>query len=733
MSRDSNQTRRHGRSPEAGLTALLLLLVVLAACTPGEPRPDVSGGRLDLSSRDVEGHGPFHLSGEWAFALEGPVAPGVPPTIPQDTDFLRLPGLWRGQTARGTPLAAQGQGVYRLRLSGAPGQPLSLLVTSPLSVCQIWADGALLAASGVPGGDALSERPGGLFVIADLPAAIPDGETDILIRVTNHHNAEGGLPGNVILGTRAQLDRLMTVRRVAGAFMAGTLLALFLFHGTLYVARRKEVSSLYFSLFCLLWCMATLFNPSTGYVIDAIALNITWAWYVKLTVLPYGMTIPLLLYFYTSLYKKPYARKVNGFFLLLGLVYMLVVLFSGPSGYGLVPMSYYFITRAAFLYLLGNLTLDVVRREKDVRFLLPGFLALIFVEFDDFLYDMGLIGSADFGPLGVFLFVVSSSLFMAARLSRAYSMAEENLELKQEIDMRRATEQRLRSLQRRLSGVLDTLDAPLAAVNPSREICFCNQALATLLGRPVRSLPGQPLRNILAAPRSPGARSLLDAAGAWASPPGQALGFEGVELQGVGGTVGVSLDATVLEVEEEPLLLLVVRKAGETGAGGTALTSVASLLREVETNRNRLSRLEELLQDEAAADSAGASAAQGDITALKRLLDLVGRHLAGGGDANRRCEAVRLMNLALHCWTACTGSTKADLAQQSRIWNVYMEKDGYCRTQTLDKYLSEKTLPSRPRWPDILATAEFVLANCDPASPACAELARHVTRFRSLS
>ncbi len=725
--------RRDVVSFQVAWTVLLAGLMVLTGCAPRDNPVEISKGEIDLSSRDIAGRAPLTLVGEWAFAREAAVDPKSPPTIGPDPDFLGLPGLWRGTTARGTPLTATGQGVYRLRLR-LPDAPLALLVTGPLAVCQVWAGEALLAATGVPGDSKGTERPARYAAIADLPPPGPQGRTEIFIRLSNHHNTIGGLGGNLILGDRKLIERMLDRRRAAGTFMAGALAALFLYHGMLFVSRRKDKSNLYFSLFCLLWGLATLFSPATGYVMDIIFPSISWGWYVNLAILPYGMTIPLLLLFYHDLFPKPYARAVNAAFLCLGAAYMLAVLLFGPCGYGSVPFFYYLATRPALLYLLGNAALDVARRKKDVWCLLPGYLGLAYAEFDDFLFDAGIIGSADFGPYGVFLFVLSASLFLSARMSQAYRLAEENLALKTEIDLRRATEQRLHLMQRRLSGMLDSLDAPLAAVNRSREICFCNQAFAALLGRSVHSLPGRPLRDILSDPDGPGAVPLLDAAGLESSAPGRTWTFEGIRLRGGKGRInGVALDATHLELEDEPLLLLVVRGLENADAGRAVLASIA-MLRELETNRNRLSRLEEVLQAESASVPIGGTDVRGDITALMALLDRIGTHLSeGGGDAQRRREAVRVMNLALDCWSACTGTTKADLAQQSRIWNVYMEKDGYCRTQTLDKYLNEKTLPSRPRWRDILSTAEFVLANCEAGRPACAELALALARFRSLA
>ena len=78
--------------------------------------------------------------------------------------------------------------------------------------------------------------------------------------------------------------------------------------------------------------------------------------------------------------------------------------------------------------------------------------------------------------------------------------------------------------------------------------------------------------------------------------------------------------------------------------------------------------------------------------------------------------AVKVMNLCIDYWLESRGADKFDLARDSRLWTVYTNPDGWERTQTLDKYFDVKTLPKRPNWKKILATADFVLHHClDPS------------------
>ena len=69
------------------------------------------------------------------------------------------------------------------------------------------------------------------------------------------------------------------------------------------------------------------------------------------------------------------------------------------------------------------------------------------------------------------------------------------------------------------------------------------------------------------------------------------------------------------------------------------------------------------------------------------------------------------MFTSVECWEISTNSTRLELAEQSGIWRVSID-DGRLRTRSLDRYLSLKSLPKKPRWREVLRTAHFVLAEC---------------------
>lgn len=537
------------------LISLLILLLGAVSCTAAENSPVAQRGIMDLSAWDFAAQGPIALRGEWEFAwLESydPTAPRWDVEAPA-RDFLILPGLWQGQTRSGVSLSPYGHGAYRLQIRldqtlASAQERMALLVSAPLSVCRVWVDGLLVGETGIPGEDADSERPVDHMV---APWFVPmEDVMEVVLQVSNHHNLQGGLNISTLLGTEAQITHLVTTRWIIGAFICGCLLVLAVYHLTLFLSRRSERANLFFALFCLMWAAAIAFSPSYAFLLPHF-VALPWSWGVTLSLLPFGLTIPLMAIFYHELFPKRYGHWVNFGYLSLGAVYMVYILATPPNAYDIVPFLYFLITRTVFAYLIGAFILDVINKKRGVFLLIPGYLALAAAEFDDILFDLDLVGSTDLAPLGVFIFICCYSFFMSSRHSRVSDKAE------------------------RLAAELVTVDEQLAHLQ-AREAALAH----------VKS-------------------------GAEPSPP---------------------------------------------------------------------------------------------------------------SPRNKRLLAVRVMNLAVDCWLACTRTDKAELARQSGLWNVYMEKDGYCRTQTLDRYLSQSTLPMRPRWHKIHATAEFVLAACDENLPARTEL-----------
>ncbi|MCW8853759.1 MAG: hypothetical protein OQK72_03560, partial [Gammaproteobacteria bacterium] len=73
-----------------------------------------------------------------------------------------------------------------------------------------------------------------------------------------------------------------------------------------------------------------------------------------------------------------------------------------------------------------------------------------------------------------------------------------------------------------------------------------------------------------------------------------------------------------------------------------------------------------------------------------------------------RQDAVNVMHSALACWEHDLDKSKLALAEESKIWPVYIDKSTPT-TRTMDKYLHIDSCPKNPRCQRVVDTAEFVL------------------------
>ncbi len=98
-----------------------------------------------------------------------------------------------------------------------------------------------------------------------------------------------------------------------------------------------------------------------------------------------------------------------------------------------------------------------------------------------------------------------------------------------------------------------------------------------------------------------------------------------------------------------------------------------------------------------------------------------------------REQCVKIMNLSLSCWEHDICRTKLDLAEESKIWPVYIDKSTPT-TRTLDKYLNIDSCPKNPRSQRAVDTAEFVLRKMSKQAPGkkCKELNEALDAFRQL-
>jgi PAS domain-containing protein len=157
--------------------------------------------------------------------------------------------------------------------------------------------------------------------------------------------------------------------------------------------------------------------------------------------------------------------------------------------------------------------------------------------------------------------------------------------------------------------------------------------------------------------------------------------------------------------------------------------STETVVSSVQRNEQRMNAVEESLNSllEIARNAPGFMSAASGIE-----LPGIESEESGAERPAIREQAVNVMLCALACWEHDLGKSKLDLAEESRVWPVYIDKSTPT-TRTLDKYLNIESCPKNPRNQRVIDTAEFVLRQLGRKTSAERRtLQQALTDFRQL-
>jgi two-component system, sensor histidine kinase ChiS len=261
---------------------------------------------------------------------------------------------------------------------------------------------------------------------------------------------------------------------------------------------------------------------------------------------------------------------------------------------------------------------------------------------------------------------------------RGRSSAQENVRLRDEVERRMRVEDALRLSQQRMTGLLDSLAAALICINPQGTVTYANRAARTILGRPIEL--GTLISTLLP-------RDVVDTIDRVCRAEGEVT-LENVRID----TTGSAPLIHALELEAEAgggLAIILAADAAAARSEGL----VAHVRNAIDSVGDTLSR------------QATGSSRAGDSSVAA---------MDSERDAYRRA-VLEVMTTSLSLWTALTGKGRIEFAERSGIWRVTLDKSSL-QTRTLDKYLLIETLPLKPRWRDVVRTAELVLSEAEAAA-----------------
>lgn len=446
--------------------SLLIAVVLISSCaSPREVHnlPRAVDGIMDLRNWDFENDGTIYLNGRWSFYWRQLIPPGTPvSSLPKQSGYIHVPGRWNGFLIQGREIDGDGYATYRLRvqLPRKHGQ-LAFKLQGMATAYRLWVDNQLVFSNGRVASTPDAMRPQYYPGIA-LVKPLSDKMT-LTLQVSNFRHRKGGAWEPIKLGEIGQIRGERAKKLAFELLLFGALLIMALYHMVMFITRRVERASFYFSLVCLWAAFRTIMVGERFFIILFPGFN--WELFQKLEYISFYLVVPSFVMFIVALFNE-YPKRLAVFTIWVGLVFSGFTLITPVRifSYGMLYFQVLVILLAVHsIYIFYRIFIN--RREGAATIFL-GFIILMITVLIDMLAENELIPSYNLGPLGLFMFVFCYATVLSVRFSNAMTKAEslsvelQHTNLEKDVYLRalEESEKKYRELVENLDDVFFTVD-----------------------------------------------------------------------------------------------------------------------------------------------------------------------------------------------------------------------------------------------------------------------------------
>ncbi len=377
-------------------------------------QPIAHNGVIDLRAWDFsDKNGVIPLQGEWRFAWRQFINPEIPKGE-NAFSFVDVPHRWRGARFNDGVSDGRGYGTYYLRVLLPDNAPRLALKSPGLTYATAtYINGELIRMAGKPGADKAREQPYYIVDAFQLPSSASRGEVlDIVIHISNHIHARGGMIAKIELGS---VRDVMTAHKRYQAFVIAMVSAMLAITGyclVIYCTRRAFKAPLYFALF--LFSLAAHIGVSKGVFVEILpfisGLTLLRVEYLAIIFGPFAGYL-----FIASLYPHIFHKLVT----------RAITTYTFITAFSVFAMNAYQYSSLVTLYqagLLLTLLTTIIglalaaHRRLDDAILLFGGLCISFVALAVGIYAQHLTGAPSW--LIVYVSLLTNILAQAITLGR---------------------------------------------------------------------------------------------------------------------------------------------------------------------------------------------------------------------------------------------------------------------------------------------------------------------------
>ncbi len=404
----------------ARLSMGFFLLLWLFSPVFAEARPRAVQGKLDLQNWDFAQQKPVALNGEWEFHWQKLFSPGdfLPQKPAPDSTFSTIPSTWN---SRANDYQNWGYASYRVRVLLAPQHPVLAIRMPTVAMSYVlYVNGVKVDQQGTVGNTRETTVSGwkpGVHILN-----IQDQVADIVIQVANFDDQSGGLFNAPYLGEAESLFRARNVSILLDILIFGALFMMGLYYLGLFLYRRRDLSSLYFSLLCIGLCLRQLCYGEL--VINDVLPGLPFIVVYRAGYILYCGALVAFVRFIKELF--PHESRIVALLIIdvISGLYAVICLLAPPWVFASLLMYYQIFTMAAGAYIFIVLGRAIFGRRQAAYIFLVGFIFLFGTVIHDMLKGYFAWPTPDLTPYGLLIFLFAQSLILTRKFAGAFAATE---------------------------------------------------------------------------------------------------------------------------------------------------------------------------------------------------------------------------------------------------------------------------------------------------------------------
>lgn len=247
--------------------------------------------------------------------------------LPPEGQSVHVPLAWNSYEGKACIADGKGYGTYYFKVKVDKYDHYGLNTRDVSTAYRIWVNGELLAEKGKVSKKPDDARPA--YSNHSLSFHSVDNEVELVMQVSNYDYADGGILNSLIFGKQNDLHAYNSRTLFLEILLLGFILIMAIYHLGLYVHYKHEKSSLYFSLLAIAIAIRQLMYGEK--MLYNIIPELDWALSAKLEYATLVLTVPLILLYLRSYFKKIDIRWLSDTLIWSSFAYVALVMIAPVS------------------------------------------------------------------------------------------------------------------------------------------------------------------------------------------------------------------------------------------------------------------------------------------------------------------------------------------------------------------------------------------------------------------